>query len=215
MFSEKPSRPFREILRIALSRFGSANIRLCFFVCYKISPPRRCICLCLLVFPLILKVLRRFSQNPFVGFYANTSGSLAIWFCWYMSSFFTYALKQRRTMLSATSVTLQAWWVYFIAYMKNELRYQQNQIATTTLRSLCKNRRRGLAKNASELLKSKEIRANTNRCTDEVILSHPKKNKPIYPKNQTSTVLLKFICRNGREGFSKNIQKLFLTKGNK
>jgi len=64
----------------ALSRFGSVNsLWACFFfVCNKISqsPPRRCICLCSLVFPLILKVLRRFSQNLFVSFYKNTSGSL-------------------------------------------------------------------------------------------------------------------------------------------
>jgi len=37
-----------------------------------------------------------------------------------------------------------------------------------TLRYFGKNRRRGFAKNASELFKSKGIRASTNRCTDEV-----------------------------------------------
>jgi len=39
---------------------------------------------------------------------------------------------------------------------------------------------------------------------DGDILSHTKKIKTYI---QTSTVLLKFICRNGREGFSKNTQK--------
>jgi len=80
--------------------------------------------------------------------------------------------------------------------------YQQNQIATVTLRYFCYNRRRRLEKNASELLKSKEIRASTNRCTDEVgggYFTAYAKDKSIYSQNQTSTVLLRFICRNGRE----------------
>ena len=113
-------------------------------------------------------------------------------------------------MPAVTLVALSIERLYFNAYVKNELIYQQNQMATATPSCFCKTRRRGFAKNASELLKSKEIRASTNRCTDEVGIFYRirKKNKPIYSKSQTSTVLLKFICRNGREGFSKNIQKL-------
>jgi len=78
MFFEKPSRPVRQInLRSTVDVWFCEYMGLFFFVCDKICPPRRCICLCSLVFPLILTVLRRFSQNPFVGFYKNTSGSLS------------------------------------------------------------------------------------------------------------------------------------------
>jgi len=76
-FFEKPSRPFQQInLRCPVEVWFFGYKGFFFFVCDEISPPRRCIGLCSLVIPLILKVLSRFSQNPFVGFYANTSGSL-------------------------------------------------------------------------------------------------------------------------------------------
>jgi len=58
--------------------------------------------------------------------------------------------------------------LYFIASVETELIYQENQIPLATLRYFFKNRRKDFAKNASELLKSKEIRASTNRCTNEV-----------------------------------------------
>jgi len=97
---------------------------------------------------------------------------------------------------------------YFIAYVKNELIYQLNQIATLILRFICQNGRCFFfSKNASELLKSKEIRASVNISTDEAgahsiaYVNHGL----MYSQNQTSTLILRFICQNEREAFSKKI----------
>ena len=56
----------------------------------------------------------------------------------------------------------------------------------------------------SELLKLKEVRAITDKCTDEVgtYFTAFVKNEPIiYSQNQTSIVTLGFICQDGLEVF--------------
>jgi len=100
--------------------------------------------------------------------------------------------------------------------MKIELIYQQNQVATAPPRYFCKNRRKGFAKKRLKLLKSKEIRASTNRCTDEVRVFYRirKKQTHIFKEPNLDRAPQIYLSKLTR-GFFKIHPKTFLNKENK